>query len=544
MLSVNCRSSSSSCASPSHLSFVSAPENGLPGSILNMSPRISSYFCPYVQSERSLPDQASLRWDSNKELGFSNNSIPSYGTPTPKSSTELREEIATLEVEIMHLERYLLSLYRTAFEGHRPTLPDTHGSYLQYKIGSLPKLLSNQSHQNMEPRVSKDALVHHDKMSPTGWANSDNPGLVAHLKSKSSKDWKNAGYGHLCLADHLAASCSDNTFSSPDRLSEDIVRCISSIYCKLASHPPTHSGLSASPISSMSSSSIFSSKNACDSWSPHGNEDAAVHRQLQGLKEDSGPYTAMVEVLKICLDDDSFNFAAKMLQDFRSLVRSLEKVDPRKMKREERLAFWINIHNALVMHAYLAYGIPDRIKNTSILKATYNVGGHCINAHDIQSSILGIRSHCSAPWLHTLLYSGRKSKTGSIRHVYALEYPEPLVHFVLCSGAYSDPVVRAYTSKNIFRDLRLAKEEFIQTRVRIHKEMKIFLPKVLYYFAKDMSLSMHELLEVVYENLPEVRQKAIKKCMKGKVDKYIHWLPHSSTFRYVIHGELAKARTV
>ena len=31
-------------------------------------------------------------------------------------------------------------------------------------------------------------------------------------------------------------------------------------------------------------------------------------------------------------------------------MRTLEKIDPRKMKREEQLAFWINIHNALVMH--------------------------------------------------------------------------------------------------------------------------------------------------------------------------------------------------
>lgn len=95
------------------------------------------------------------------------------------------------------------------------------------------------------------------------------------------------------------------------------MRCISSIYCKLANHPHAHSGLAASPISSLSSSSIFSSKNPCDSWSPRGNEDAVENRQRRRLKEDSGPYAAMVEVLKICLDDDSFNFAAKMLQNFR-----------------------------------------------------------------------------------------------------------------------------------------------------------------------------------------------------------------------------------
>jgi len=34
----------------------------------------------------------------------------------------------------------------------------------------------------------------------------------------------------------------------------------------------------------------------------------------------------------------------------RSLVQKLEKVDPSRMKREEKLAFWINIHNALTMH--------------------------------------------------------------------------------------------------------------------------------------------------------------------------------------------------
>lgn len=34
----------------------------------------------------------------------------------------------------------------------------------------------------------------------------------------------------------------------------------------------------------------------------------------------------------------------------RSLVSQLEEVDPRKMKHEEKLAFWINVHNALIMH--------------------------------------------------------------------------------------------------------------------------------------------------------------------------------------------------
>ena len=40
----------------------------------------------------------------------------------------------------------------------------------------------------------------------------------------------------------------------------------------------------------------------------------------------------------------------------RSLIQRLEKVDPMKMTHEEQLCFWINIHNALVMHVLL---IPE-----------------------------------------------------------------------------------------------------------------------------------------------------------------------------------------
>lgn len=37
----------------------------------------------------------------------------------------------------------------------------------------------------------------------------------------------------------------------------------------------------------------------------------------------------------------------------RSHVGRLEEVDPRKMNHAEKIAFWINIHNALVMHVML-----------------------------------------------------------------------------------------------------------------------------------------------------------------------------------------------
>lgn len=85
--------------------------------------------------------------------------------------------------------------------------------------------------------------------------------------------------------------------------------------------------------------------------------------------------------------------------------------------------------------------------------------------------------------------------------------------------------VRVYNAKSVFQDLKLAKEEFVQASIYIHKEKKILLPKILNYFAKDMSLDVPGLLKVVNGCLSEVQQKVIIKCIKGRVEKFIHWLP-------------------
>lgn len=129
---------------------------------------------------------------------------------------------------------------------------------------------------------------------------------------------KSVDPGRCSLADHLGTSCIVNALSSPNRLSEDIVRCISSIYCKLADPTLAHMGFSVSSTSSLSFSSSFSPRNLSDSCSPRCSEEATDHSQFRGIKEESGPYAAaMIEVLKICLDDDSFSYAARMLQKFR-----------------------------------------------------------------------------------------------------------------------------------------------------------------------------------------------------------------------------------
>lgn len=105
-----------------------------------------------------------------------------------QSSVELRKEIATLEAEILCLERYLLSLYRTAFEEHLPTLSNITGTYLQLQAGSPSQIVPNQSYCKLEPEIQKNVFPHHSHASPGHDSfTSDNGNSAAFLKAASTR---------------------------------------------------------------------------------------------------------------------------------------------------------------------------------------------------------------------------------------------------------------------------------------------------------------------------------------------------------------------
>ncbi|CAN8292138.1 unnamed protein product [Cochlearia groenlandica] len=482
------------------------------------SPRISEKLQNVIVSSSSSPSRFSSY--SNKpfvsiEKRLLTNKDSHCNLMMPKSSEDLRKEIASLEFEILRTEQYLLSLYRTAFDEQVTT---SYSPHTQTSLASNDQFCPKSEQSDLTGVIS-----YHYKASPVSERSSSRPrSFHASLKALSAREKAISVSGnHTTLGDLLGSTYIIDNVLNPSRLSEDILRCISSVYCTLSSSSRNHSCLEASP-----SPSSVSSKTSFDRWNPC----------LGEIKEANVPRGVVIESLKLHLDDGSFNCAALMLQNFRLLVQKLEKVDPSRMKREEKLAFWINIHNALTMHAYLAYGTHNRARTTSVLKAAYDVGGFRVNPQIIQISILGIHPHFSPPMLQTLFSPSRKSKTSDAKHIYALDYPEALAHFALSSGASTDPPVRVYTADCVFRELRRAKEEFIRNNVRIHNETKILLPKIVHYYAKDMSLDASGIMEMTVKCLPDSTKRILHKVLKKKKKKSrnIKFSPENSSFRYVI----------
>ncbi|KAH9566253.1 hypothetical protein CY35_04G121600 [Sphagnum magellanicum] len=351
---------------------------------------------------------------------------------------------------------------------------------------------------------------------------------------------------------------------TPNKLSEELVRCMAAIYCKLADPPlpelsPFSPGSSSSASSPTTHESSHEFSNSNDSWSPLWRTDNTSCEMINGCifpdpysvkdvgSEDVGPYSSMVEVPWICVDKDRLTYAARALQNFRSMVEKLAKVDPGQMTHDQKLAFWINVYNALMMHAYLAYGIPrNRLKRLSLLqKAAYKVGPYSINAQTIEHSILGCRSNRPAQWLQALLNPATKFKVGDERRAYALQSPEPAVCFALCCGGYSDPVVRVYTAKNVRLELEVAKREFLQASVGIRGDNKVVLPKILEWYSRELVINSAVLLEWVCQTVPGKLEAQIRQCIKNQKSNRspahcLQWMPHNFGFRYIFVHDLAR----
>lgn len=125
---------------------------------------------------------------------------------------------------------------------------------------------------------------------------------------------QNSISGHRSLADHFGSSIADHVAEiSPHWLSEEIIRCISAVYCKF-SNPATKREDSEISLSSSTPSVSFSSS----SFSPPEPGDCSSSPSgFESPKQKNLLYTNTIVVPHIRIDAQRFGYASKMLQNFR-----------------------------------------------------------------------------------------------------------------------------------------------------------------------------------------------------------------------------------
>ncbi|KAH9652978.1 hypothetical protein KPL70_027261 [Citrus sinensis] len=366
----------------------------------------------------------------------------------PDKAQELLDSIAVLEITVSKLEQDMEAL--------------------QYQL----------SQERNERRLAEYRLRH--LSSPASSLSNCSP---AHLRELITRPYCGLNDMNVMATNQVTVAMQkndyfmENLWHHPCHLSEEMVLCMRDIFLFLGDSSKSssfeHMASSSSPQGHLSYSSLASFSDSpimnplARSPSVDINHDSEVFARdcvfdpygvlhKGDLKRSIGIYGMAIEVSCLSVGKKELEYAAMALKRFRLLLEHLARVDISFMSCNEKLAFWINLYNALIMHAYLAYGVPtSEMKFLSLIQKA-------------------------------LVLALQKFKVSEELKKYSIDHPEPLLSFALSCGMHSSPAVRIFRPENVTELLKESLTDYVQASVGITNKGKLLVPKLLHCYAKGI----------------------------------------------------------
>ncbi len=208
--------------------------------------------------------------------------------------------------------------------------------------------------------------------------------------------------------------------------------------------------------------------------------------------------------------------AHPLYDDFRHCTGKLRGFDPSTLPhRNARLAFWINLYNALVLDGVIALGVQRSVTERRagiafFRQAAYIVGGQRVSCDDIEHGIL--RTNRGHP-----LFPGRQFDKSDPRWKWVIEPFDARVHFALNCASRSCPPIRAYSPEKLEIQLDLATRSYLTTDVLIlPKENALYLSSIFKWFARDFG-GRERIIEFVLSHLQVEEEAAWLSKERGRV---------------------------
>ncbi|XP_010535615.1 PREDICTED: uncharacterized protein LOC104810866 isoform X2 [Tarenaya hassleriana] len=302
----------------------------------------------------------------------------------------------------------------------------------------------------------------------------------------------------------------------PNKLAESIMKCLNFIFVRLLRTTRAMELEKSGPISRATPFSLSSRSFRVDQTTTNLSKsmNLGVHKESRqqdpygifdaeaSLPRDVGPYKNLVIFTSSSMDPKciSSSSSVSLIKKLRVLMNNLETVDLRVLNHQQKLAFWINMYNACVMHGFLQRGVPKTAEKMFglIEQATINVGGKIISANAIERYILRkpVSSNMTQPY-----DKNEEHKEMIIHKLYGVDPTDPNITFALSCGTRSSPAVRIYTAEGVVTELEKSKLEYLQASVVVTEAKRIGLPELLLRHAGDFSGSQ-SLVEWVCNQLP------------------------------------------
>lgn len=192
-------------------------------------------------------------------------------------------------------------------------------------------------------------------------------------------------------------------------------------------------------------------------------------------------------------------------QDFLNLSSNLKTMNLAGLaRREERIAFWINLYNVIVIHGVIALGIRDSVKEVwnFFRRVYYLIGSHPFCPEDIEHGIL--RGNRRPPYA---LF--RRFGRGDPRLAYTVSPMDPRIHFTLVCGSSSCPFIDVYTPENLEQELTIAAEAFINGGGAMLDRDRhgISLSRIFLWYARDFGATQAQRLRFLAQFLQNERDR-------------------------------------
>lgn len=164
------------------------------------------------------------------------------------------------------------------------------------------------------------------------------------------------------------------------------------------------------------------------------------------------------------------------------LARRLRGVDPAAIGGDAaRLAFWINLYNALLLHRLCLRPVRGSVLWRPRLFSTsaYEVGGEPYSLDLIEHGVL--RRNRRPPYRLR-----RPLRESDPRREAAPSRVDPRVHFALNCGACSCPPIHVYEPGAIEEQLELATRAYLRAETEVDSERgRVTLPRLMRLYRAD-----------------------------------------------------------
>lgn len=185
----------------------------------------------------------------------------------------------------------------------------------------------------------------------------------------------------------------------------------------------------------------------------------------------------------------------------------LRFLDPGSLSSvEARLAFWINLYNALVVDGVVSKGVIQSVGSNPLRllaffrQIAYKVGGQRMSCDDIEHGVLrGNRGHPMVP--------GPQFASADSRLAWVIDPREVRIHFALNCAGRSCPPIQVYTADRLEEQLDLAARNFVDQDVKLDVEKRMLhLSAIFKWYLADFG-GRDGVLDFLSTHLPDGERK-------------------------------------